>query len=666
VKKKNNDTKRQIPSPGFTGERFIPHQTDPILALEHYHRYLLASQFVRGKRVLDIACGEGYGSAFLSISASSVLGVDRDQPTIDAARGKYSSYKNVSFLAGSCEDVAFPDGDFDVVVCFETLEHLGAQSQKVFLEKMKRVLVKNGMLIVSTPESEAYAEIREGRNEFHEHEFMLPEFRELLSSCFRKIRLIGQRPVTVSAMWDLDAGIEYPFEFQVRKDFFGSLKRGDQLSKPLYLVAVCSDRPVSKRLMARSNSVYFDLKQIERSREIYLWAKKLQSERDERSRWALKLDADLKNQRAHAVKVQQQFEDRSRWAVKLSEELQERKAYIASLQKEHEDRTVWAKKLSAELEIACGRIAILQSEHAERTAWAKKLSEELDATRLRINVLRQEYDERTTWAMGLSADLEAARNHVAALQKEHDERALWVKKLSEELEAARSRVTMLQQQYDERTTWAVGLSADLETARSRVALLQKESNDRVEWAKKLSTELEIARTRVALLQKESDERTAWAKKLSTELDTARSRVALLQKESDERTAWTKKLSAELGTARSRIASLQKEYDERTVWAQKINSELNERKVYIADLQKQYEERTRWALKLNADLDDARSQLNASNQRSNELQQQVIDTRRQLHESQLLGSILEEKLGHILNSPVYKIFRLLGILPRYRL
>ena len=62
----------------FTGERFVPQQTDPLLALEHYHRYCFAARFAKNRRVLDIACGEGYGSAFLAKWASEVVGIDSD------------------------------------------------------------------------------------------------------------------------------------------------------------------------------------------------------------------------------------------------------------------------------------------------------------------------------------------------------------------------------------------------------------------------------------------------------------------------------------------------------------------------------------------------------------------------------------------------------------
>jgi len=77
----------------WTGERYLPFVDTKILGAEihyeHLHRYYFASKFVEGKRVLDLACGEGYGSYILSKSAEHVVGVDIDELTIKHASCKY-------------------------------------------------------------------------------------------------------------------------------------------------------------------------------------------------------------------------------------------------------------------------------------------------------------------------------------------------------------------------------------------------------------------------------------------------------------------------------------------------------------------------------------------------------------------------------------------------
>jgi SAM-dependent methyltransferase len=99
----------------FTGERFLPACTGEI-AYEHWHRYAFARRFVAGKRVLDAACGEGYGSALLGEAAASVVGVDIDGPTIAHAGSRYGSEGRVRFIEGSCTELPLPDASIDVVV----------------------------------------------------------------------------------------------------------------------------------------------------------------------------------------------------------------------------------------------------------------------------------------------------------------------------------------------------------------------------------------------------------------------------------------------------------------------------------------------------------------------------------------------------------------------
>ena len=78
----------------FTGERYVPGTAGEI-AHEHWHRYAFARRFVAGRRVADVACGEGYGSALLAESAATVVGIDIDAATLAHARSTYASRGNV-------------------------------------------------------------------------------------------------------------------------------------------------------------------------------------------------------------------------------------------------------------------------------------------------------------------------------------------------------------------------------------------------------------------------------------------------------------------------------------------------------------------------------------------------------------------------------------------
>ena len=192
-----------MPAPNeFTGERFLPECTGEIWA-EHWHRYLFAAGRVAGLDVLDVACGEGYGSSLLAKHAKSVTGVDIDADTVARARSKYRA-PGLRFEAGSVSRLPLPDASFDCVVSFETLEHLTEQEE--MLAELRRVLRPEGFIVISTPNKVEYSEKRDFNNEFHVRELYEHEFRELLGRHFGAQQWYGQRLLFNSAMWPL-AGV---------------------------------------------------------------------------------------------------------------------------------------------------------------------------------------------------------------------------------------------------------------------------------------------------------------------------------------------------------------------------------------------------------------------------------------------------------------------------
>src|ERR1700682_3580605 len=102
----------------FTGERYIPELRGKIY-YEHFHRYAMVLELARDKDVLDIACGEGYGTAALALVARSAIGVDIDQDSIRHAAARYTAM-NLDFRLGDCTQIPAADASVDVVVSFET------------------------------------------------------------------------------------------------------------------------------------------------------------------------------------------------------------------------------------------------------------------------------------------------------------------------------------------------------------------------------------------------------------------------------------------------------------------------------------------------------------------------------------------------------------------
>ena len=183
----------------FTGERYTPECVREML-YEHYARYAMATPFARGLRVLDCACGEGYGSAMLATVAQSVLGVDLSDAAVGHARARYAR-ANLQFAQGDASALKLAPAQFDLVVSFETLEHLEAQEQ--MLQGFKSVLTPTGALLISSPDKYNYTDRSSYQNPFHVKELYRDEFEALLRRHFQHVRLFGQKLAFQSVIWDL-------------------------------------------------------------------------------------------------------------------------------------------------------------------------------------------------------------------------------------------------------------------------------------------------------------------------------------------------------------------------------------------------------------------------------------------------------------------------------
>jgi ubiquinone/menaquinone biosynthesis C-methylase UbiE len=183
------------------GERMLPEFTDTYTFWEHIYRYAFASHFVREKRVLDIACGEGYGAAALQkAGAAHVIGVDISEAACLHARSKYG----IDARKGTAEQIPLGDGSVDVVISFETIEHVPNPGR--FLDECARVLAPGGMLIISTPNKSVYGRLVQ--NPFHCSEMTVDEFTAAMRSRFDECRFYAQRPATApwSLIWSLTMG----------------------------------------------------------------------------------------------------------------------------------------------------------------------------------------------------------------------------------------------------------------------------------------------------------------------------------------------------------------------------------------------------------------------------------------------------------------------------
>ena len=180
----------------FTGERYQP-EIGGDVQLEHLHRYAFAKSLVHNKTVLDIACGEGYGSALLSETAKYVTGVDIESRAVEHAKIKYRS-DNLSFLEGDCAKIPLKSNSVDVVVSFETIEH--HDQHRKMMEEIKRVLKPKGFLVISSPNKKEYSDIPNYDNPYHVKELYSEEFETLILNYFQKLQMLRQRVIYASAV----------------------------------------------------------------------------------------------------------------------------------------------------------------------------------------------------------------------------------------------------------------------------------------------------------------------------------------------------------------------------------------------------------------------------------------------------------------------------------
>src|SRR5215218_3997559 len=179
---------------GGVPERFDPVQMGgDLVEAEHRARYAWAAPAAAGKRVLDAGCGLGYGSAVLSdAGAASVVGVDVAEGVVEVARERVPD--GVELHVGDVAALDFADGEFDVVVCFEVIEHVEAPD--AVLAELHRVLAPGGVLLVSSPNRDVYVP----GNPHHIHEYLPEELRDALARLFSSVHLWRQHDWIASAV----------------------------------------------------------------------------------------------------------------------------------------------------------------------------------------------------------------------------------------------------------------------------------------------------------------------------------------------------------------------------------------------------------------------------------------------------------------------------------
>ncbi len=163
----------------------------------HSERYRSFRHLYPGRKVLDAACGVGYGSFYIRTQgAAEVTGLDIDHGALEYARTHYKDEK-LEFMRGDCTKLPFQDNSFDVIVSFETLEHISNAGAVV--AEFARCLKPGGTLLASTPNRLTFSmnEAVKEENPFHVNEMTIAEFRALIG-CHLTVASVWHQSMTLA------------------------------------------------------------------------------------------------------------------------------------------------------------------------------------------------------------------------------------------------------------------------------------------------------------------------------------------------------------------------------------------------------------------------------------------------------------------------------------
>ena len=346
----------------LTGERIVPGHVPPDLYYEHVTRYQFAAELCRDRAVLDAGCGAGYGASLLAAQASHVVALDVSPEVLRYAASRYPQPR-LRYVVGDCEGLPFADHVFDLVVCFEVIEHLPDAAR--FLREVRRVLSPLGLLVVSTPNKRQYIDARPGyRNPFHVREYYFAEWAQLLDSVFPAVQHFDQQYAQALSFVERgrDGRPARPglprIEPALRNGADGGAGYEDGGHEAAqFFVAVCAADPTRlpdlppRQFLLTSGDVLA-----------------------ERTKWVRLLQGEVEAGRAHIAEanrmlkdVHHELEERTRWARDVAEQVAERDERIRKLEAElgRARAQFFAEPGAARLQALSAKVDALSARHDE-------------------------------------------------------------------------------------------------------------------------------------------------------------------------------------------------------------------------------------------------------------------------------------------------------------
>ncbi len=165
-----------------------------LMFLRHLRAYEYVKDFVKDKNVLEIGCGSGYGSKFLSQYAKSITTVDLDNDSLEYAK-KNNNNNNIEYIhANILNGINKEDQTYDIAISFQVIEHIDPKDSEKYLNEIKRLLKPDTLIIITTPNRKfRLYPFQKPKNKYHKIEYTPIQIYKLLNKHFRDVRITAVR-----------------------------------------------------------------------------------------------------------------------------------------------------------------------------------------------------------------------------------------------------------------------------------------------------------------------------------------------------------------------------------------------------------------------------------------------------------------------------------------